>query len=369
MDGDMTAQAPMSYNDSGDTESLWSYINVLLRRRYLLVVVPILFGLVTGILTLRSQRLYMSTTSFVPSDPVATSGLGVGLGELAAQFGVVGQTATSGGMRSPQFYADLLHSREVLLEVINTSYERDESGGTRITLFEYFGIDANDGTSAMLRAMRELGGLAAVRVNGATGVVTLEVTTTISVLSDQIALKFLELVNDYNLVRRQSQAQAEREFVERRLVTAESALVAVEDKLADFYTRNRSFGSPDLMAAEARIQRQVAIQQQLYLTLAQGFEKAKIDEVRNTPVVTVLERPMGLVEPLARNTVRKVMLAHIFGFVAALVLVIIAEFVNTSRVGGSKAYGEFTALRREVFADVRRRLWLELRRRKRLGLS
>lgn len=130
-----------------------------------------------------------------------------------------------------------------------------------------------------------------------------------------------------------------------------------EDRLADFYKRNRNFGSPDLQAEEARLQRQVNVQQQLYLTLAQGFETAKIDEVRNTPVVTVLERPTGLVAPVARNTVRKVLLSLLFGFMGALAVAFIIEYTENSRKSGSRAYGEFVALRRAVLVDVKRTLW------------
>src|SRR5207245_1573905 len=149
-----------------------------------------------------------------------------------------------------------------------------------------------------------------------TGVVRLEVHTRDEALSAEMANRFIQLVNDYNLKRRQSQAGAERQFIEGRLAQAAGELSSAEESLAVFYRHNRRFqDSPDLAAREAQLQRRVTLRQQLYITLSQNYEAARIDEVRNTPVITIVESPVGLVAPRPRQTVAKVFVMTFLGFV------------------------------------------------------
>src|SRR2546422_7881000 len=51
-----------------------------------------------------------------------------------------------------------------------------------------------------------------------------QVRTDIPMLSVRVVGRLLELVNEFDLHRRQTQARAEREFVEGRLALADSAL-------------------------------------------------------------------------------------------------------------------------------------------------
>ena len=70
---------------------------------------------------------------------------------------------------------------------------------------------------------------------------------------------------------------------------------------------------PELNFQQERLQRQVQLQQQLYTTLSQSFEQAKIEEVRDTPVITVVEPPEAPVRPDPRGLVRNAFLTIILG--------------------------------------------------------
>jgi uncharacterized protein involved in exopolysaccharide biosynthesis len=88
-----------------------------------------------------------------------------------------------------------------------------------------------------------------------------------------------------------------------------------------FHQANRRFGEHSALTNEAaRLERNVMIAQQLFVSLSQNYESARLEEVRNTPVITVLERPEGFVERQARGTVRKTIIAFVAGgFVVALI--------------------------------------------------
>jgi uncharacterized protein involved in exopolysaccharide biosynthesis len=167
-------------------------------------------------------------------------------------------------------------------------------------------------------AVRRLRDQIHVRINRETDVVTLEVTTRSPELSQRIAVKLIELVSDFNLRTRQTRAGAERKFVESRLAEAKDSLGEAERRLEAFLQGNREYrNAPQLAFEFERLQRKVTMQQQLYTSLAQGYEQARIDEVRNTPVITVIEPPDYPTRPDSRYLLLKIALALLTGSLLA----------------------------------------------------
>jgi uncharacterized protein involved in exopolysaccharide biosynthesis len=258
---------------------------------------------------------------------------------------------------SPQFYAELLQSREVLREAVSTVYDVGAPAPFRGTLVEYYRIRSSDSSTAVLRAVARLRSALVVRTDRALGITKFQIRTRNPLLSTRVASRLLELVNHYNLQERQAQARAEREFMEQRLSQARQELAAAEDALAGFYVRNRRYqDSPDLVAQEARLQRHVTLQQQLYVTLAQSYEMAQIEEMRDTPVIMVIERPEGFVEPLGRGLVVRVLTALLIGVLLAIGLAFGAEYLFHVRQQGGIDYQDFVAVGRRVRAGLPR--WL-----------
>jgi len=334
--------------------SLWWYASVVLRRWRVVVLVPTLVAAIVAVSSLLSARQYVASAAFVPQEPPAAQS---GLGELARQFGVAAPRANAS---SPQFYADLLVSREVLRDVILTPYSVGSGSDSSVDLLQYFHIAVPNRDDAVVLAIRRLRRVLSVRTDRNTGVVSFQVRTDVPTLSVRVVGRLLELVNEFDLHRRQTQARAEREFVEGRLALADTALMAAEDDLAAFYRRNRRFSdAPGLVAEEARLKRKVDLRQQLYITLAQNRETARIEELRSTPVITVLERPEAFVEPDARGTIGKTIVAFFAVGFLAVGLAFLKEYLAKSREAGAADYQEFVSLGRAsvagMVARIRRR--------------
>jgi hypothetical protein len=101
-------------------------------------------------------------------------------------------------------------------------------------------------------------------------------------------------------------------------------LTTAENALVDFENRNRLLQSPGLTLERQRLQRRVEISQQVYLTLAQGYEQARIDEVRDTPVITVVDAPENTVEQ-SGGLLLFVVLGGFVGGLLGLGLIILRE--------------------------------------------
>ena len=129
-----------------------------------------------------------------------------------------------------------------------------------------------------------------------------------------------------DLNRRRSTGKAEREFLDARVAISESAMVKAENVLASFLSANRSTSaSPELQATRSRFERRVSLREQALNGLTQALESARTEEIRNTPVITVVERPEDSVEPVGRGTIVKTSVALIVGTAVALMVFLLRE--------------------------------------------
>ena len=201
------------------------------------------------------------------------------------------------------------------------------------TLVEYIDPSAKTRVDRELAAMSSFSrGMLGVAVDRTTGIVRIDVRTKNRQLSELVARRLLDLVNEFNLRRRQSQAGAEREFTARRARAALDTLRSAESALADFRTTNIDFSrSPRLATRESELQRRVSLAQQIYTTVAQRYEIANIEAVRNTPVITVIDAPEGLVEARPRYTRQIVFVAFIAGLVIACGISLSIERLSATR--------------------------------------
>jgi hypothetical protein len=104
----------------------------------------------------------------------------------------------------------------------------------------------------------------------------------------------------------------------------------------------------------ARLQRQVDLRQQVYVALAQSYEQARIDEVRTTPVVTVVEAPETFVQRAPGNVITVGILALIVGLVLAAAWAFLADILRRQRELHPEHYAEFRQLRGRLFRRLRR---------------
>jgi uncharacterized protein involved in exopolysaccharide biosynthesis len=240
--------------------------------------------------------------------------------------------ASSSAGVSSQFYGDLLKSSALLHAVVTTPFDasaHQENGGRpfRGTLIAYFNPSGPTATDREINAMTAFSrNMLTVAVDRPTGIVRVEVRSKNRQLSALVARRLLDLVNEFNLRRRQSQAGAEREFDAHRARAALDTLRRAEALLADFRSTNIDFSrSPRLATRESEIQRRVMLAQQIYTTIAQRYEIANIEAVRNTPVITVLDAPEGLVEARPRHTLAIAVGAGVLGFAIAVVIALSVE--------------------------------------------
>jgi uncharacterized protein involved in exopolysaccharide biosynthesis len=322
-------------------------LNVLLRYRYMVATMAVLLPVVVLAVVLTRPRTYTSTAEVVPQSPR----LPTNLGGLAAQFGVSLPGAEAS--HSPAFYAELVRSRAILGAVADSSYEVDGVVGP---LHRHVVESRRELPPAVLReeAMDWLDDELSSSASQRTGVVSLSLRAESPVLASQVLQRMLAELEQYNVGTRRSQARAEREFTEERLRMARNELRMWEERLTSFETANRQQQVPHVRAERERLTREVGFREQVVSSLVQAYEQARIDEVRDTPVFTVVDPPHQPARPDRRGLAAKLLAALIAGLALGVGLAFARNVLGGRGAAvADDEIAEFAALRRELADDVR----------------
>lgn len=336
----------------GRDPSLLVWVNVLLRYRYLIAGLAIGFAVVALAASLLQTRMYASDASFAATSRRATSSIS----GVAAQLGL--SISTADAAQSPAFYADLAKSRDILRAAVRARYQiQDRAGPVAGSLIELYSRLTGAPMTEASAAQRLAGHVRADAVTK-TGVIRLVVEAERPELATQIADSLLVLLNDFNTKTRQSQAGAERRFAAGRLAEVRHDLAAAEQRLQSFYESNRGDfrQSPQLKFTEQRLLREVENQTTLFTGLTQSYEQARMEEVRDSPVITLIERPADPALPLGRGTVRNTAIGVILGFFLGGFIAAILEYFNNVHVLDEQSGAVFATLRNETLRDVRQPL-------------
>lgn len=309
--------------------SLLALAGVLIRWRRLIAALGLLGGVIGLVLGQTAPQLWTATAVFIPQGSEGGSNSG-GLAIAASQFGI--NTTGSGSSWGPPMYVELLRSRALLeplgLDTVTVVEERDR----KVRIIDLLGIDAPTVRRQTEIAAGSIGGMVKANEEKKLGAVRLSTTTQWPSVSLQLTQRLLERVNEFNIEMRKSRAAVERTFVEAQSERAIAALRDAEDRLLIFLQRNRFIsGSSELGFEHDRLKREVTLRQELYTSWLKSREEARIREVRNTPVITVLEDPRLPYIPESRKTKQKIVVGVIIGMLIAVVMAFLVQGIDGLR--------------------------------------
>lgn len=327
---------------------------VVLRSRRMIAAMAVTCGVLGLLFGLLSPREFTSTATMIPQG--AEAGQSGGLAAAASQFGIRIPTGGGGsGTWGTAVYVDLLSSRGLLEPIVLDTFVVAEAGGQRRVLLDVLNAAGPTAALRLNDGVSKLGGMITATESKSLGGIKLRVSTRWPSVSQGVATRLIDALNEFNLQTRRSQANAERRFVEARAAEAEVSMRDAEDRLSASLDRNRMVaGSPQLSLERDRLQRNVILRQQLYTSLLQSLDEARIREVRDTPVITLLEEP-GL--PAVGEPRRSLQKAVIGGFAGALLGAIFALFsfrIGSARRDPSDDARVFFDQLSEAIAPVRR---------------
>lgn len=104
-------------------------------------------------------------------------------------------------------------------------------------------------------------------------------------------------------------------FVEERLKDINNKLEISENSMIEFLTNNKNLDSPHLQTQEDRLQRDILLYNQLFISLSDQLELAKIEEKNNTSSIFMLDKPILPVIKSGNSLLKGGFYSFIFGII------------------------------------------------------
>lgn len=335
--------------------TLLSVVGAVLKWRRFILASVIGLAATLGMQAYIAPTYYRAAALFSPGDADATTNT---FAEFGQRFGLSVPNVGSGSL---DYYARVLTTREILDSAVTSEYAIPAPERTAfMDLIEYFEVIHPDEDVRLRKARDQLRGRIDTEVHRPSGLIQVAVSMPAPELAEQVAQRLLEVLNRFNLDRRQSRAETERRFIADRLADTESRLTSAEDSLLNFMQTNRRIEeSPTLLFESQRLTRRVQYHQDIYTSLQQAYEKAGIESVRNTPVISIVESPEGSARREREPVLFKAALGGGLGLILACLLAVSAELFRRSETATPFEREQFQRIRAETVADIRRPLeWL-----------
>jgi uncharacterized protein involved in exopolysaccharide biosynthesis len=218
-----------------------------------------------------------------------------------------------------------------------------EPGKPALTLMERYAAGEKREQVAKTAAIGAVQSRISTRVS-LNGIITLRVWAEDPQLAAGIAKGILQQVDEFNNNKRRSEASAERRFMEQRLVEVGAEVGQAEDRYRTFLERNREVKSPALQIELQHLSDELSMRRGQLSSIVVANERAKMDEMRDSPRATVLQEPLAPTGPDPRSTPRWAVLGFFFGVMLAGFLALTKEYFARIPKETSPEAHEFTAL-------------------------
>ncbi len=334
-------------NDEIDLKALWKVLWNSKRKITMIIVLFLILGIVYAFI---STPLFYSNISIVPA---AQTSPAVGMSSLTSMATSIG--LEMGAQSEEVNILDFIQSRRLMEQITDKKWVTGTNQDS-IDLITCWGI--NDTTKIRYKTIKLIKSLASlvitfgeedpapiwrekarvelgnriVPTQSQTGLILVEIWMEDPILVYDIAKYIGDAVVRFNNEINSDYWRQNREFIEKRMEEVKKELEKAEQALIDFQTENRRItDSPELQMILIRFTRDVEIQTQLYITLQNEYELARIEEVKDTPSILILDEayyPAGKNKP---KRIKIILMSMVVGFILSPPIFLIIRGVKSNR--------------------------------------
>ena len=347
---DHNPNLPPSYYFEEDTISLTDIMLTLARHLKVIIITPTILCTLTIIYVLFiAKPVYTSTSKIMSS----SSGSGVSQAAgLAAQFGINIPT----GQSEPKWvYPEIIKSRTLARAILKQKFDSNEFGPQKSLLqILTYGNDEPEFNLDTLEIMATEYFLEMIEVSEdiKTAILTLNINASEPILAAEINKVLIEELDAHQRKYNKAKTSDTKQFIEERIIDTEKELMSSEEDLKVFMDRNRRIeNSPALQLEKQRLGREVTVLTGVFTTLKQQLETTKIEEVKESDYVVVLDPPEAPLQRSKPNKRLMVILAGILGIGLGMVLAFVREFATNSEKEEKDKMAEAKSLVRQHLSD------------------
>ena len=319
-------------NDEYDGITLFTIAKTAVKsiknNKLIFFVIPIAFVIFIYIKASYIEAPYFISTGKIL--PQGQEGIGSKLSGLMSTFGVPVQN-TSTNINDSQLFPDIIKSRDFNISLLSRTfyYESKTSGQPLIKILTgRIPSTPNDSLRLITRGLRRLKRMVRVIPNKVNSVITISVTAGHPRLASELANAVIDELDEFQRRFKTEKIKEKRIFIEGRMVEVKNQLVKVEENLKIFRQQNKNRVSPALMLQEERLERDVTVQTEIYITLLQESELAQIEEVENTRMIVKLDSPMTPLNSSNAILSRRLFLSAFIGFFVSFIVILTKQWLS-----------------------------------------
>lgn len=294
--------------------NLREMLDVLAARKWTAIVTGILCVAVALKIALTTPPAYLSSAKIV----CKTSETGGGqFSQLAAMAGIsLGQGQTS----NPSLYFEDLIGDDEFLEGILA--RRWRYGGDSASIAEIWKMEPDTARENWEYAFRKQqvialrrSGTLKLKKNPKNGVFEIVTQFQDPVIARELNEFVIDWLNQYLVKAYKTQARENRRFIEERIKAVAEDLEGDEIALAQFRERNIGVNAPMILMQQSRLARNLNVNQEVYLQLTKQLELAKIEELKDQPLIEVISKPVAAVDRFKPQRRKIMMLAAVLAVI------------------------------------------------------
>jgi uncharacterized protein involved in exopolysaccharide biosynthesis len=347
-----SSQSPITALED-DTVNLSDILITMAEQLKVIFIVPFIIVFLTfSYVQFIQQPQYVSFSKVLL--PTSGGNLG-GFAGLASQFGVNMPSGSETDLSSPSLFPELIRSRTFAENILEKKFYTKKFG-KKLSLLailnhgkESTEIERN---SLVTLALKPLGKMLEFEQDPASTFSVIKVTASEPLFSKELADVALAELEALNRFYKSQTVNEKTNFIASRIASVENDLKSSETSLKEFNERNRQISSPALQLEQSRLGRDVEIQKGIYLTLKQQYELAKIEEVQESSIIQVLDRPQVPLSPSNINPILSVLLAGILGIFLGIMIGFIRSYVDNSDMDERKKIRRVKYLFKKKIKDI-----------------
>jgi uncharacterized protein involved in exopolysaccharide biosynthesis len=288
----------MPQDPNSDDIDLSRLIARILRHRKIAIVTAVVFFTLALVYVKVADKFYQTTTKFVYQSSTKQTG------NLSALAALAGFSLGSGGSEDGSAYMeDIIKSTDFLSQFTDKEWLISDTNKIADTLMpielkKFWEIKIDSSINNIEQYLQEeiirkilKHNYIEYKQDKKTGIISLITLFEDPKLSYDFNVAMFEELNNTLIYKMHFKAAENRKFIEERLAEVKSDLKKSEENLLHFEQRNRSRDDPSIKLQEARLLRDVTINQELALQLQKQYELAKIEEAKDMPLLDVIESP------------------------------------------------------------------------------
>ena len=302
--------------------------NVLLSSKNLILIITFFFGIAGVGLSFLVDELYLARISLYPAKENPTANLG----QFQSLASTIGMNVSPNNQNFS--ISDVVKSNYIYRKILDRKWT--DLNEKEVSLYEIWGLDKSgvsifskksdtiaDSAKIKEKAFSKLAKCIDVSEDRKTGLIEIYLELKDSKLAADIANFIGQQTQSYIQKENSAQANKEKTFIEDRLLIVQDELEKFEEELKNYVQSNRGYrDSPELNMYYSRIERSVESKKQVVLTLQQQLELARIEEVKRSPILHILDKAEP---PATRNSPNRTtfLVVSIFiGFFLSVIIIV-----------------------------------------------